>query len=111
MSRPVFRWLRPAAVTAGAMALVAAVASAQEPIEVRMQNNLYSPAELSVPAGTSVRFVNLDTDIHTVSQRGGGIESGLLFQRDVWSYTFDTPGTYEYFCLPHPFMVGKITVE
>ena len=111
MSRLVFRWLRPAAVAAGAMALIAAVASAQEPVEVRMQNNLYSPAELSVPAGTSVRFVNLDTDIHTVSQRDGGIESGLLFQRDVWSYTFDTPGTYEYFCLPHPFMVGKITVE
>jgi plastocyanin len=110
-SAPNFRWARPAAVAVGAMALFAAVATAQEPVEIRMQNNLYNPAEFTVTTGTSVRFVNLDTDIHTVSQRGGGFESGLMFQRDAWSYTFDTPGTYEFFCLPHPFMVGKVTVE
>ncbi|NBF18237.1 hypothetical protein GV729_23550, partial [Pseudomonas sp. Fl4BN2] len=30
---------------------------------------------------------------------------------DSFSYVFDTPGTYEYFCALHPQMVGKIIVN
>ncbi len=112
MNAGILRCIRPAlAATSGVVLFAAAASAEQQPVEVRMASNLYDPAELTVPAGTSVRFVNLDLDTHTVSQRGGGFESGLMFQRDTWSYTFSTPGSFEYFCLPHPFMVGKITVE
>ena len=79
--------------------------------EVHAVNNTFTPAVLTVPVGTTIRFVNDDTEIHDVVQRGGGFDSGLLFQGNSWSYTFDTPGIFEYVCLPHPFMSGTITVE
>jgi plastocyanin len=112
MASSVSRRVRPLLAAAGAALIFGAAAAAeQEPVEVRMQHNLYDPATLTVPAGTAVRFVNLDSDIHTVSQRGGGFESGLMFNGDSWTYVFNTPGTYEYFCLPHPLMIATITVQ
>jgi plastocyanin len=30
---------------------------------------------------------------------------------ESWSYTFDTPGEYEYLCTPHPWMRAKVIVE
>lgn len=112
MTSILVRWVRPL-LAAGCAALLLGItaSAAQDVVEVPMRNNLYEPAELTVSAGTAVRWVNYDSDIHTVSQRGGGFESGLMFNRDAWTYVFDTPGTYEYFCLPHPFMVGTITVQ
>ena len=106
------RWARPLLV-AGCAAVLLGISpsAAQEVVDVPMRNNLYEPAELTVPVGTTVRWINYDSDIHTVSQRGGGFESGLLFNRDTWTYVFNTPGTYDYFCLPHPFMVGTVTVQ
>ncbi len=103
-----------ALLTAGILLTLASSslsAAAQDTVQIEMVNNSYEPSTLTVPVGTRVRFVNHDSEIHTVSQRGGGFESGLLFQGDSWTYVFNTPGTYEYFCLPHPFMVGTIIVE
>jgi plastocyanin len=93
-----------------ALALGATVVALQQP-EVRAINYAYEPATLTVSAGTMVRFVNLDDDVHTISHRGGLFESGLLFKGDSWTYVFNTPGTYEYFCLPHPWMQGTIIVQ
>lgn len=111
--RRVFGPLTGPAIGAACAALVLAtgLASADQQIEIRMRNNTYQPDALTVPAGTAVRWVNDDADIHTISQVGGGFESGLLFTRDGWSYTFNDPGTYEFYCLPHPYMHGTITVQ
>jgi plastocyanin len=112
MGSLVLRWVRPLlAASCAAVLLGSSPGAAQDAIEVQMRNNLYEPPQLTVPAGTAVRFVNLDADIHTVSQRGGGFESGLMFNRDAWTYVFNDPGTYDYFCLPHPLMVGTVTVQ
>jgi plastocyanin len=35
----------------------------------------------------------------------------MMMQGDSWSHTFDEPGEYEYFCLPHVNMVATIIVE
>ena len=86
------------------------VAALQQP-EVHAVNSLYEPVTITVSAGTTVRFINDDNDIHTITARGGGFDSGLMFQGQIWTYTFNNPGTYEYFCLPHPWMVGTIVVE
>ncbi len=99
------------AAAACALALGASAATAVQQPEVRMVNNVYEPAELAVSAGTTVRFVNDDADIHTFTARDGTFDSNLLFQGQVWQYVFNNPGTYEYFCLPHPWMVGTITVQ
>jgi plastocyanin len=36
----------------------------------------------------------------------GNVEAGETFE-----FTFDEPGTYEYFCSLHPGMDGTVTVE
>jgi len=79
----------------------------------------FSPRELSVPAGTTVRWVNGDAMLHTVTSgesdgtvgtADGRFDSGFLEPGDSFTFTFTEPGTYRYFCLPHPFMTGTITV-
>jgi plastocyanin len=85
--------------------------AAEQAVEVRMPGSFYRPDALTVPAGTTVRFVNEDTDIHTVTARDGSYDSGLMFQNQAWTYTYSTPGTYEYYCLPHPWMVGTVEVQ
>ncbi len=111
MSHSVRRWLRPPIAAAGLLLAGLDAVGAAQASEVHAVNNSYTPATMRVSVGTTVRFVNDDADLHTVTQKGGGFDSGLLFQGDAWSYTFSVPGTYEYVCLPHPFMTGTITVE
>src|SRR5689334_7224459 len=103
-------YARVALAVAFALLLGVSAVIAQQP-EVHAKDNLYVPESLRVPAGTVVRFVNDDADIHTFTARNGGFDSGLLFQGQVWEYVFSNPGTLEYYCMPHPWMVGTITVE
>jgi plastocyanin len=112
MLRVIGKLARPAiGIACAALFLASGLASANQQIEIRMRNNVYLPDTLTVAPGTAVRWVNDDADVHTISQVGGGIESGLLFGRDAWTYTFNDPGTYQYYCLPHPYMVGTIIVQ
>ena len=104
------RYAGAALALAVALLLGASVVAAQQP-EVHAKDNAYLPETLTVSPGTTVRFVNDDADIHTFTARDGTFDSNLLFQGQVWQYVFNNPGTYEYFCLPHPWMVGTITVQ
>jgi len=40
----------------------------------------------------------------------GGINSNVLNQNDQFTYTFTTPGTYDYICSIHPFMTATVVV-
>lgn len=112
MLRVIGRLARPAfGAACAALVLATGLASADQQSEIRVRNNTYLPESLTVPVGTAVRWVNDDADVHTISQTGGGFESGLLFARDAWTYTFNDPGTYDFFCLPHSYMRGTITVQ
>ena len=67
---------------------------------------------IEVAVGTTVTWTNEDSAPHTVTQSGGGgFQSGAINQGGTFSFTFDTPGTYEYFCEFHPDMKGVIIVE
>lgn|SRR5690349_3084040 len=71
----------------------------------------FSPRTLTVTAGTTVTWVNRDGDAHSVESRGKGFTSSpLLSTGEKYSYTFTTPGTYEYYCAVHASMTGKIVV-
>ena len=83
-------------------------------------DNAYSPLELTVPVGTTVRWINEDAVAHTVTsgtsngtatEADGLFDSGFMDQGDAFSFTFTEPGEYDYFCSPHPWMVGKVIVE
>ncbi len=71
----------------------------------------YEVNVLTVPVGTTVTWTNQDEQIHTVTDVNGGFDSGFLREGESWSFTFDTPGEFEYFCTPHPWMRAKVIVE
>ncbi len=71
----------------------------------------YSVNVLEVPIGTTVTWTNDDENqMHTVTAVDGGFDSGFFDFGASWSYTFDEPGEYEYYCLPHPWMRAKVIV-
>jgi plastocyanin len=70
----------------------------------------FDPASLDVPVGATVTWTNDDGTQHTVTARDGSFDSGGLTQGQTFSQTFDTPGTFEYFCSFHPTMTATITV-
>ena len=104
---------------------------------VGMTINRFRPEELTVEAGTTVTFENTSSHAHTVTAYEGGIpdeaeffatgdfesemaaregwenQQGLLYQGESWEHTFEIPGTYQYFCIPHEEsgMIGFVEVQ
>ena len=94
-----------------AIHLAAAPAAAAN--QVVIDNFTYGPAMLTVAAGTKVTWMNDDADPHTVTSTADPklFKSPPLDTGDSFSFTFDKPGTYQYFCSLHPHMQGKIVVQ
>ena len=88
-----------------------AAASANGPVEIKIDNFSFMPGDITVAAGTTVTWVNHDDVPHTVRTPDGTIKSKALDTDDKFSMTFDKPGTYEYFCSIHPKMTAKIVVK
>jgi plastocyanin len=87
-------------------------AVAGKPRTVNISDYLYSPAALTVQAGTRIVFRNEDTTAHTAtSKQSGAFESEPIAPGKSATLTFDQPGTYAYYCVFHPFMKGKVRVE
>ena len=104
--------------TVSAAAPSAPVLSADDPavaaaaVKITMTDNHYSSPTLTIPAGSSVAFINRGANLHTATSFDGLFESGSLAPGQAWVYTFTTPGTYRYFCRQHILngMTGTITV-
>ena len=103
--------------------------------EVLMVNGQrFDPESLTVSVGDTVTFTNSSSETHTVTAyedevpeggyfASGGFASeeeakadlsgGLVDPEETYEVTFDEPGTYGYFCIPHEGtgMTGEITVE
>jgi plastocyanin len=82
----------------------------QPPAEVQVDNFTFGPDTLTVPADSTVTWLNKDDVPHVIASNDGIFRSKALDTDDKYSYTFTKPGTYEYFCSIHPKMVGKIIV-
>ena len=70
----------------------------------------YDPTSLTVTAGTTVTWTNSGATSVTVTSPDGLFDSELIGPGASFSYTFDTPGTFRYFCVPYPHMKGLIVV-
>jgi plastocyanin len=77
---------------------------------VSIDKFLFTPAALTVKSGATVTFENRDSTIHSIVGVGGLFRSKPLDTDDKFSFTFDKPGEYTYFCGLHPFMKGKVVV-
>ena len=99
----------------GAMALAVAVAMAgpvyAADIEVKIDNFVFNPQQVTVKAGDTVTWVNHDDIPHTATSKTGVFRSKALDTDDKFSFTFATPGSYPYFCALHTHMTGTIVVE
>lgn len=78
---------------------------------VKIDNFTFDPPRLTVKAGTTVTWYNEDDIPHTVAAVGKQFRSKALDTDGKFSFTFTTPGSYEYFCSLHPHMTGMIVVE
>ena len=88
-----------------------------EEVRVRLESSNFDPSELTIPAGTTVLFLNADSYTHTVTEGTGGqavddpiVDREIAQNRSV-RVTFEEPGTYDITCEIHPSMQLTVTVE
>jgi plastocyanin len=93
------------------LVLAAIPSSADTVNQIAIKDFMFSPMTLSVSAGTSVTWRNLDGEPHLVVSLDGAFRSQALDQGDSFSFKFDKPGIYKYICTIHPQMKGTITVK
>lgn len=80
-------------------------------------NECFIPAEVTVNVGETVTWSNNDSAAHTVTSGtptggpDGTFDSSLFMAGTTFSHTFDNAGEYNYFCMVHPWMTGKIQVN
>jgi len=103
------------ALTATVLAAVVIPSAAQNAAPagaVSIDNFTFTPATLTVKAGTTVTWTNRDDIPHGIAVTNNAFKkSKALDTDDAFSFTFTTPGTYQYFCYIHPHMTGTIVVE
>lgn len=87
-------------------------AAPADAVQVSIKDFAYNPDPVTIKVGQSVTWTNEDSSPHTATAKDRDVlQSGTLNQGDSFTQTFDTPGTYEYFCEFHPNMKGVIIVE
>ena len=104
-----------AAITAGCGGpATAGAAPAQDaPIAtntVSIQNFAFSPAIVTIKAGTTITWTNRDQDPHTVTAMSGPFHSSTLDTGQSFQHTFTIPGHFDYLCTIHPFMTATVVV-
>lgn len=83
-------------------------------VTINIAGFTFSPATTTIARGTTVRWVNGTNTFHTVTPDGhtawsdANLAGGATFQ-----HTFDTAGTFNYYCTPHRAagMTGTINVQ
>lgn len=91
-------------------------AESTKEVVVEISQLAFKPQNIEIAQGTKVTWINKDPAMHTVTQGEPGklkrgFDSGFLNQGQSWSFTFKEPGTYLYYCVPHPFMRGTIIMK
>jgi len=79
-------------------------------------NECFIPAHVSINVGETVTWSNDDSAAHTVTSGAPGapdgvFDSSLFMASTTFSHTFDEAGEYDYFCMVHPWMTGKVQVN
>jgi len=77
----------------------------------------FIPSPVVITVGGTVTWENTDTAAHTSSSGtpaggpDGVFDSSLIMTGASFSHTFDSAGTFDYFCMVHPWMTGTVIVE
>jgi 3',5'-cyclic-AMP phosphodiesterase len=79
--------------------------------EVKIDNFSFTPKSMTVKLGTAVTWTNHDDIPHNVVSTEKKFASPVLDTDQAFSFKFQEPGSYPYFCKIHPMMTGTIVVE
>jgi plastocyanin len=87
----------------------------------------FDPANITIDQGTRVEWNNTGMTIHWVTSCSGsnylgcpqgqnlpflpGFSSGIMYTNSNYSFTFNIPGNYSYYCAIHPWMHGTVQVR
>ena len=80
-------------------------------------NSCFLPADITINAGDTVEWMNVDTAAHTVTGGSpadgpsGVFDSSLVMGGASYAFTFNDKGSYDYFCMVHPWMTGSVSVN
>ena len=80
-------------------------------------NSCFTPADITINVGDTVEWANVDTAAHTVTGGSpadgpsGVFDSSLVMADASYAFTFEEAGSYDYFCMVHPWMVGSVSVN
>jgi plastocyanin len=100
----------PKGIAALALALLASPGIAQaETYVVELGNFEIQPPSLTIHAGDTVEW-RIVSGRHSSTAKDGAWDSGEMTEDVTFAQQFDVPGVYPYFCTPHDFMRGTITV-
>ncbi|MDO8518029.1 MAG: cupredoxin family copper-binding protein [bacterium] len=83
---------------------------AREEITVEIANMAFPSSTITVRPGTKVTWVNKDVARHNVLADDGSFKTELIGRGESVSVTFQKEGAFSYYCGPHPFMKGVVTV-
>lgn len=137
--RDLLRTLPGATVGLAAMTATAGCLSDDGEFDIGMQSNAFVPETIEVAVGDEVVWKNTGSRNHTVTAYQDMLPEGATYfasggytseqaARDAWAkqlsgggdlrpgqtyaHTFDVPGRYAYFCIPHEpaGMVGTVVV-
>jgi len=113
MWRPIITSSALGAVVGSVLAAGVLLARAEgTPNTVTIDNFFFTPGTITVKAGTTVTWTNKDDIPHGIGSANNAFPKSKALDTDnSYSFTFATPGTYQYFCYLHPKMVGSIVVE
>jgi len=76
-----------------------------------IKNLAYLKPRIEVPLGTTVEWTNNDPLPHSVTAIDKSFNSGLIYPGKTYRHTFTKAGTYDFYCMPHPFMKGTVVVS
>ena len=79
-------------------------------VKASMKSIAFQPGRIEIAAGTTVAWTNDDAVEHTVTAVDRSFDSGNIAPGATWQYTFTKPGTYQIFCVVHPFMKAVVIV-
>jgi plastocyanin len=93
-------------------AAAATTAASGDTVTVDMKNIQFSPKDVTVDVGQTVKWVNLDSvDHNAVADSGADFKSDIFGKDGTFEWTAAQAGKVEYECTLHPGMVGTITVR
>lgn len=82
-------------------------------VEVALLDDRFDPPELTVAAGTTLRFVNRGANWHSVAAFDESFDSGRMDPGASFEVRLDVPGEYRFICKHHGLrgMLGRVTVS